>query len=250
MGEALSYAVRLRRMAQLWDETASDGEGDVNAILLADVRRTTIPRASRMMRDAHRAVCLLHRVLERLEHGHLTVEWFEHLLRRVRGLEDDEIDIVDEYVADWDLANISFKRFMRELSILLAWFRKRSETSPPFEKRDVSVEIDPDDDGTACLTVTGPIHEILSLSRRLDLAARAVQRQQRQAVLEGEQIPLRHRRRRRAHRQTDAALEDPLRDPHRHSPRDARRGGRRQPLPHGGGGADDEHARPVRRPPA
>ncbi|MGY5766325.1 HNH endonuclease signature motif containing protein [Brachybacterium sp. DNPG3] len=185
-GEALSYVMRLRRMAQLWDEDSVDG--DLNAILLADARRTTIPRASRMMRDAYRAVCHLHRVLERMEKGHLPVEWFEILLRRTRGLEDDEIAIVDEYVADWDLANIPITRFLRELSILLAWFRKHSDSSP-FEKRSVEVVIDPSDDGTACLMVTGPIHEILSVSRRLDVAARAVQRQQRHAVVEGEPIP-------------------------------------------------------------
>ncbi|APX34630.1 hypothetical protein BH708_04480 [Brachybacterium sp. P6-10-X1] len=185
--EALAYAGRLRKLAMLWDDTSE--EGDMNAILVADARRVTLDQARTQLSDAATAVVGLPRTLARLEAGHLPVTWFEQLLRRTRRLTSDQCRQVDVRVAEWDLENIAADRFSRELGTLIAWFGMAAVRETPTEQRDVSLEINPDHDGTACLHVTGPIPEILDLSRRLDLAARAVQGEQRRAVTEGRPAP-------------------------------------------------------------
>ncbi|MDN5686019.1 MAG: HNH endonuclease [Brachybacterium sp.] len=185
--EALAYAGRLRKLAMLWDDTSE--EGDMNAILVADARRITLDRARTLLRDAATAVVDLPHTLARLEAGQLPVSWFEQLLRRTRRLTSDQRRQVDDRVAEWDLENITADRFSRELGKLIAWFGMAAVRETPTEQRDVSLEINPDHDGTACLLVTGPIHEMLDLSRRLDLAARAVQNEQRHAAKEGRPAP-------------------------------------------------------------
>ncbi|GAA1487547.1 HNH endonuclease signature motif containing protein [Brachybacterium sacelli] len=185
--EALAHASRLRTLAMLWDEESE--EGDLNAILVADARRITLTQARSQLRDAVTAVVALPHTLARLEAGHLPVSWFEQLLRRVRRLTSDECRQVDDRVAEWDLANITSDRFTRELGKLIAWFGAAAVRATPTEQRNVALEMNPDHDGTACLVVTGPVHEMLGLARRLDLAARAVQNQQRRALEEQRPAP-------------------------------------------------------------
>lgn len=185
--EARAYSERLRTLATLWDETNDDG--DTNAILVADARRITLNQARCQLRDAFTAITSLPRTLCRLEAGHIPVAWLEQLLRRVRRLTSDQCRQLDDRVADWDLANISCDRFTRELGKLIAWFGTDAVRSTPAEQRDVALEVNPDHDGTACLSVTGPIHEIIELSHRLDAAARAVQNDQRHALEDGRPVP-------------------------------------------------------------
>lgn len=96
--EARAYAARLRRLAMLWDE--EDDDGDTNALLVADARRITLDRARTMLRDAVTAVTALPRTTERLEAGHVPVDWFEQLLRRVRPLSPEQTRQLDDRVAD------------------------------------------------------------------------------------------------------------------------------------------------------
>lgn len=185
--ESRRYAQRLRRLAMLWDDSCE--EGDTYAILVADARRITLAQARTELQDACTAVTDLPRTLSRLEAGHLPVTWFEQLLRRIRRLTPEQRRQLDDRVADWDLENIRSDRFSRELGMLITWFGSQAAQGTPAEQRDVALETGPEHDGTARLSITGPVHEILDLSHRLDAAARAVQRDQRHALEEGRPVP-------------------------------------------------------------
>ena len=171
----------------LWDDSCE--EGNTYAILVADARRITLAQARTELRDACTAVTDLPRTLSRLEAGHLPVTWFEQLLRRIRRLTPEQRRQLDDRVADWDLENIRSDRFSRELGMLITWFGSQAAQGTPAEQRDVALETGPEHDGTARLSITGPVHEILDLSHRLDAAARAVQRDQRHALEEGRPVP-------------------------------------------------------------
>ena len=185
--EARAYATRLRRLATLWDDT--DEDGDAYADLVAEARRVTLDQARTLLRDAALAVTSLPHTLERLDAGHMPVSWFEQILRRVRHLTPEQCRQLDDRVADWDLANIRRDRFTRELGILIAWFGVAATRPSPQEQRAVALEVNPEHDGTACLHLTGPVHEIVDLSHRLDAAARAVQDEQRRALADGRPVP-------------------------------------------------------------
>jgi len=187
--EARAYAERLRRLAVLWDETDVDGEGDTYAILVADARRVTLNQARTLLRDAFIAVTRLPRTLERLGAGHLPVSWFELLLRRVRRLSADQCRQLNDRVADWDLENLRADRFSRQLGLLITWFGAAASQPSPQEMRDVALEVVPENNGTAHLIIAGPVHEIVDVSHRLDVAARAVQDAQRRALADGRPVP-------------------------------------------------------------
>lgn len=185
--EARAYGEHLRRMAMFWDESSDDG--DLYAILVADARRITVNQASTQLHAAYTAVTGFPRTLARLEAGDLPAHWFEQMLRRIRRLTPDQCRQVDDRVSAWDLANIPSDRFTRELGELIAWFGAAAVRETPAEQRDVRLEVNRDHDGTARLAITGPVHEIVGLSHRLDAAARAVQNDQRHAVDEGRPAP-------------------------------------------------------------
>ncbi|MGY5764711.1 HNH endonuclease signature motif containing protein [Brachybacterium sp. DNPG3] len=183
------HAQQLRSTALLWDDEDPDPAGDAFALLVADARRVTLPRARALLRDAVTAVSEMHRTFDRFEQGHFPVEWHEIMLRRVRRLTAEQRILVDARVSEWDLENISMATFLRNLGLLIAWFRDRTDEPSPLRRRHVQLDVDPDGDGTASLTVTGPLPEILDLSRRLDLAARSVQDAQRRALDADEPVP-------------------------------------------------------------
>lgn len=185
--EARRYAAHLRKLAMLWDET--DEDGDTYAILAADALRITVSQAETALRDACTAVTCLPRTLARLEEGDLPATWFEQLLRRVRRLTPDQQLQLDERVGDWDLKNLRSERFSRELGTLITWFGSHAVQGTPASHRNVALDTGPEHDGTARLSITGPVHEILDVSHRLDAAARAVQRQQRHALEGGSPLP-------------------------------------------------------------
>ena len=186
--EARAYAERLRKLATLWDDT-DDDEGDTYTILVADARRVTLNQARTLLRDAATAVTGLPLTLARVATGELPASWFEQLLRRVRRLTPDQCRQLDDRVSTWDLANISNDRFTRELGKLITWFGPAAANGSPQEQRDVALHVNPDNDGTASLVITGPVHEIVDLSHRLDASARTVQDEQRHALEEGRPVP-------------------------------------------------------------
>src|SRR5699024_12081664 len=79
-------------------------------------------------------------------------------------------------------------RLRRRLNALVQRLRDRAAASPTPPHRSLAVS-PPDEAGTACLQLHGPAPEILSLGRRLDSAARAIQKDQRKAIATGHDIP-------------------------------------------------------------
>src|SRR5699024_6459936 len=119
----------------------------------------------------------------------LPVHWFEWLIRSVLRLTSLQRRQVDERVAAWQLEAIDVERFYRELRTLVDWFGRATVQERPQEQRSVFIQPSPDGDGTACVTIRGPIPEIIAFGRRLDAAARAVQDTQRRALADGTPIP-------------------------------------------------------------
>ncbi|MCT1775182.1 HNH endonuclease signature motif containing protein [Brachybacterium sp. p3-SID957] len=184
----------LRELAPLWiapanDEEAADDRAE-SAVVAAVALRTTTSHASTLIREAHTAVHHLPALFARLEAGDLPVEWHQRILRTTREFTPAQLAEVDQRVSAWDLASIPVQRFRRELRVLVAWLHHAGETTPrPQDQREVALEGSPVDDGTATVRITGPVPEILSLSRRLDASARAIQDQQRHALADGAPIP-------------------------------------------------------------
>jgi len=177
---AALYVAELRDLAALWDEKAGEEDGDVNAAAVGMVLRSRIGRATTRQRDAFVGVTDLPRCLGEVETGALPTEWFDHVLRSVRDLTAEQRHLVDEQVAGWQLDSLSPDRFWTLLRTLVLWFGRTAADGSPESKRDVRIDVNAD--ATACLSVTGPIPEILGLGRRLDVAARAVQDAQRRAL--------------------------------------------------------------------
>nr|WP_276545816.1 HNH endonuclease signature motif containing protein [Brachybacterium muris] len=192
--QSAEHARLLRELAPLWvaseeGESAPDDREEAD-LVVAVALRTTTGRAGTLLRDAHLAIDELPRLFARLEAGDLPVEWHQRILRSVRELTPAQRSELDTRVAAWDLASIPVQRFRRELRLLIAWLHQAGQNAPrPEDLRDVALEGSPVDDGTATLRITGPVPEILSLARRLDASARAVQDQQRRALADGAPIP-------------------------------------------------------------
>lgn len=192
--QSAEHARLLRELAPLWvapedGESAPDDREEAD-LVVAIALRTTTGKAGTLLRDAHLALDELPQLFARLESGDLPVEWHQRILRSVRELTPAQRAELDTRVAAWDLASIPVERFRRELRLLIAWLHQAGQTTPrPEDLRDVALEGALVDDGTASLRITGPVPEILSLARRLDASARAVQDQQRRALAEGAPIP-------------------------------------------------------------
>ncbi|MGP9539292.1 HNH endonuclease signature motif containing protein [Brachybacterium sp. AOP43-C2-M15] len=186
---AAFYVAEMRDLASLWSEEDEGDEKALNALAAAAGLRAKLPRGEDRLRDAHIAVTDLPACFARVEEGALPAEWFEWLLRSVLRLTSHQRHQVDERVALWQLDSIDVERFYRELRLLVEWFGRSAVHESPREQRSVSVQPSQDGDGTACLTVRGPIPEIIVLGRRLDAAARSVQDAQRRALEDGAPIP-------------------------------------------------------------
>ena len=186
---AAFYVGEMRDLALLWCEGDESDEKALHALAAAAGLRAKLTRGDDRLRDAHVAVTDLPACFARVEEGALPVEWFEWLLRSTLRLTSHQRRQVDERVAAWQLEAIDVERFYRELRHLLNWFGRAAVEGSAEEKRSVFFQASPDGDGTACLTIRGPIPEILALGRRLDAAARAVQDAQRRALANGAPIP-------------------------------------------------------------
>ncbi|WP_226831999.1 DUF222 domain-containing protein [Brachybacterium sp. FME24] len=185
-------AALLAQAAAFWVDHEDPDQADDRAaadLAVAIALRTTTPKATYLLRDAHLAVDELPATFERLACGDMPSEWFDKLVKEVRNLTPFQRTEIDELVSAWDLASIPADRFFDELRLLRAWYDIDGARPLPEDTRDVALEHSPDDDGTACLRITGPIPEIHSLAARLDAAAKSVQAQQRHALEDGSPIP-------------------------------------------------------------
>lgn len=175
------YIEELRDLASLWDGASGDDGG--NGIAAGLVLRSRIGRATRRLHDAYIGVTDLPACLARVESGDLPTEWFDQLVRAVRDLPGAERRQVDETVAGWRVESLSPDRFRTLVKHLVTWLDPEvGAGGDPASRRDVFLEHAPAPDGTAFLTIVGPIPEILDLSTRLDQAARSVQDAQRHAL--------------------------------------------------------------------
>lgn len=189
------YAHQLRDIAEFFlydpDTGGALDEADMAAMKIAVGLRISSSRAACLIRDAHRAVEEMPRTFCRLMAGEIPEEWHQHLLRRIRMLDASQAAHIDEHLDSWDLASISRDQFDRHLRRLLALVTVLDNPGPPAALRDVRLAIDDPEQGTASLTITGPIPEIVALSHRLDACAHAVQKAQRAALQDetGREIP-------------------------------------------------------------
>lgn len=190
--ESRDLAARHRCLARLWQESPRDPDAedpmDLVELQVAAALRTTRGRAGALVRDAHRAVDLHPLTFALLAEGLMPAEWFSRVLRLTGDLQAEDAALLDRTIATWDMG-ITGERFRRELSVLLTWIREvrvEPEQTPEQLRRVTTFARE---DGTATLSITGPIPEVLSLSRRLDVSARALQVRQRRALETGEPVP-------------------------------------------------------------
>ncbi|GAB2534718.1 DUF222 domain-containing protein [Brachybacterium huguangmaarense] len=155
---------------------------ETDAIAVGVALHCTITRAERLIRDAHLALTDLPTCFALLEAGRMPAEWMDETIRRARALTPEDRRRADAVVASWD-TGIPPERFRRELRRLVEWLALRADTEneDPRTQRRVDVDLD-HAPGLACLHVTGPIPEILSLAQRLDAGARALQDTQRRVL--------------------------------------------------------------------
>ena len=188
--ESRRCARQLLDLAAFWiDDEDPHLEREEHTLAVGIALRTTTSVAALRIEDAHTAVAEMPRTFERLASGEMPREWHQRALRALRDLTPHQRSQADEYIAAWDLPSLPADRFRDELRQLVAWFETAGPRSCPEHARDASVELSGRDDGVACLRVTGPIPEILGLARRLDAAAKAVQKAQRHALEEGSPVP-------------------------------------------------------------
>ena len=171
--------------AFLTRDLESDGcidSADISALKVATGLRASLHRAECLIRDAHRSVILMPGTFEVLRAGDLPEDFHRLLLRKVRALPDDQVRVVDEHVAGWDLASISRDQFARHLGSLITLVTAGTIPVTPESERRVDLEITDPARGIATLSVTGPTLEIKALAHRLDVAAQAIQKAQRHAL--------------------------------------------------------------------
>ncbi|MFC7373976.1 MULTISPECIES: HNH endonuclease [unclassified Brachybacterium] len=189
-----AYAAQLETMSEFFTEDPDTAgrldDAYVAALKIATAMRCSTRRAQGMIRDAHLAVEIMPETFSRLGEGDLPEEWHHHLLRKVRRLDEEQIRLTDHHVATWDLPSISRSQFDRHLSHLIALITADMPTPPPQAQRNVTVEVDDPQCGTATMSITGPIPEIAALARRLDSSARTVQQAQRHALREDGETPV------------------------------------------------------------
>ncbi|PWH07676.1 HNH endonuclease [Brachybacterium endophyticum] len=193
--ESKASATRMRALAPLWADrdhaSAPVHAGEVEDAEAAVVLRCTISAAYAQVRDAHEALTLFPRLFARLEAGDLPVEWLRRVLRRTRDLPVEDRREIDRVMAGWEFG-VTPETFRRLLGELVCLFTSRLETSPLEQaerRRHVSTPA-VGDDGSASVTITGPIPEITAFMHRLDACAETLQRAQRHALdQDGVEIP-------------------------------------------------------------
>src|SRR5699024_7952636 len=160
---------------------------DAAEYLVAQALRTTITHAGRLLYDAHSATTHLPVLLDLRESVVPPARWSTFVLRRSNDLATHDLTELDESIAAWDL-RVDEDRFRRRLNALVQWLRDRDDATPTPPQPPVGIS-PPDQERPARPQLHGPAPEILSLGRRLDSAARAIQQDQRKAIATGQDIP-------------------------------------------------------------
>jgi hypothetical protein len=188
--ESQLAAALMRRLAPLWvDRDAEDApahEGDVEDAQAAVALRTTTAVSYGQIRDAHEALTLFPVLFARVESGELPIEWLRRVIHRSRDLPQEGRQGLDRVMGDWEFG-VTPETFRRLLGELIAWFTSLLELSPverARKRRHIAAPV-VGADGTASLTLTGPVPEILAFAQSLDAAAEALQAAQRHALDEG-----------------------------------------------------------------
>ncbi|UEJ82175.1 HNH endonuclease [Brachybacterium halotolerans subsp. kimchii] len=188
--ESQLAAALMRRLAPLWVGRDAEGalahEGDVEDAQAAVALRTTTTVAYGQIRDAHEALTLFPLLFARVEAGELPVEWLRRVIHRSRDLPEDDRKGLDRVMGDWEFG-VTPETFRRLLGELITWFTSLLDLSPverAQRRRHIGVPV-VGADGTASLTVTGPVPEILAFAQSLDAAAETLQSAQRHALDEG-----------------------------------------------------------------
>ncbi|WP_133249818.1 HNH endonuclease signature motif containing protein [Brachybacterium endophyticum] len=193
--ESRQFAQSLAFLAPSWLGRDTGGctqeDADCEDIVVATALRCSETVAYRRIREAHRAVDLCPRTFARLLQGEFPAAWFRELLRRSGSLTDEEMALLDASVSRWD-EGITSEHFGRCLGNVITTLLERRELPPHLDvEARRRVELDHGrEDGTACLQMTGPVPDVLGLSRRLDASARAVQAAQRRALEAGTTVPM------------------------------------------------------------
>lgn len=195
--EARAHAQRLRDLdrfhvdpSTLHPRAAASEQATAEAAC-AVALRCDIPRARRLIAQAHTAVTSFPRTLARLEAADLPAAWFTRILTHTRDLPAAVLDEVDRAVSGWSLPTLPVAGFRRRLRLLVtALAQDRRRELDPSRQRTVTWR-DPDlAAGTTTLEITGPTPEIIDVIDRLNRGARAVQDAQRHALAAGaDQIP-------------------------------------------------------------
>jgi hypothetical protein len=163
------------------DSTQSDAL-DMILGAVAVALRTTAPRARHLILDAHRLLIHYPATFARLEAGTIPAHFVGHLLRVTDDLGAQEATWLDRQVAAFP-DGMSENSFRTALRARLGWLASRRAPRPLTEMRHVQLDTR-GTDGTACLQVSGPLHEVLPFWHRLDAAARAVQDSQRRILMD------------------------------------------------------------------
>lgn len=194
--ESQLAAALMRRLAPLWADRDVDGapphEGDVEDAQAAVALRTTTSVSYGQIRDAYEALTVFPLLFARVEAGELPIEWLRRVIRRSRDLPAEDRRDLDRVMGEWEFG-VTPETFRRLLSELITWFTSLLDLSPverARRRRHIGAPV-AGEDGTATLTLTGPIPEILAFAQSLDAAAQTVQAAQRHALDEGgtEAIP-------------------------------------------------------------
>ncbi|WP_344354060.1 HNH endonuclease signature motif containing protein [Brachybacterium phenoliresistens] len=171
------------------DEAPEPGlEGDCGSLIAAEALRVSASRGAREVADGYTAVEHFPGCLTRLEGEEFPAFWFREMIRMTRTLRHVLQQGIDEVVAGWDL-HCTPKTFFKNLRALVAWaesLQAADEAPVPVER---GVRVQEVGGGMSCMTLTGPTPEVYSAARRLDVAARAVQAQQRAALAAGGEVP-------------------------------------------------------------
>lgn len=191
---AVLYAEHLEMLAAFFLEDTDNlgqlDEADVTAMKIATGLRVSCATAWSLLRDAHRAVVDMPETFAYLARGEISEDFHRYLLRHVRRLTPEQAAEVDAHMAGVELPSISRVTFEDQVRLGAALATAGALPTPPSSSRDVEIVGTDTASGTASLLITGPIPEIHALARRLDTAARTVQKAQRRALEEGEEGPL------------------------------------------------------------
>ncbi|WP_422116036.1 HNH endonuclease signature motif containing protein [Brachybacterium sp. UNK5269] len=193
-GRARLYARHLELLTTFFVQDAENEglleDADVSALKIATGLRVSTVQATGMLRDAHRAVHCMPQTFAYLQRGDLPEHFHHYLLRRVRGLTEEQARQVDAHLARVELPSVPRESFEAQVRLAVRLATAGTIPAPASSLRSVEISNVDDEAGTASVTITGPIPEIKALVHRLEVTSRAVQKAQRAALEDGQEGPL------------------------------------------------------------